>query len=86
MAAPDALLRIALLSWAGDRTAALTDQQRVWVAARLRRVDRTPLTAQERARLKAPLLAWAQTRFTPDVVAKLAAQFPQEVAHGHAHD
>lgn len=83
MSAAETVLRIALVCWAQDPLAALTEDQRQWIFARLNRQPSLPLTPSERAKVQAPLLAWAQTTLGPEVVAKLTAQFAAEVAHGH---
>jgi hypothetical protein len=52
----DALLRLALVCMALDPTSSLTPDQRRWVKALKDRA--APFTTGERARLKAPILAW----------------------------
>jgi len=54
----DTLLRMALTCWCIDPAHGLTPAQHAWLTARL--AARTPLTPEERARLRAPLLAWCR--------------------------
>jgi hypothetical protein len=71
----DAVLRIALASMAADPTSALTQEQRVWIIDLASRTTR--FTAEERVRLKTPLLLWIEAKMPRcyDVVAK---QFGEE--------
>jgi len=67
--ADQTVLRMALAMYAADATSPCTDLQRRWLVQRL--TYPRPLTAQERARLQAPLLAWyrqAHPRTAPLVV------------------
>jgi hypothetical protein len=59
-AAQDAVVRIALGMFVADRRAALTPAQRARVLARLEdtTLQDQPFTAQEKAQLKGPLLAY----------------------------
>lgn len=50
-------LRMALMCWSVDPDHGMTPSQHLWVTTRLK--DHTPLPPEERARLRAPLLAWA---------------------------
>lgn len=58
--APDVVLRMALACWSVSLDHDMSPTQHAWLTTRLK--DQTPLTSEERARLRAPLLAWC-TRF-----------------------
>jgi hypothetical protein len=77
--APDVVLRMALVCWRLDPHHGMTPAQHAWLTARL--TDHTPLTPPERARLRAPLLAWCQRRGG----AKLAAVIQRQYALGEPH-
>lgn len=68
----DSVVRMALASMAADPQSALTTVQRQWIVDLVPRT--TPLTAHERERLKAPLLAWVEAR-QPRILVIVAAQF-----------
>ena len=53
----DTVLRMALTCWCVDLGHGMTSEQHAWLTARL--AERTPLTPEERARVRAPLLTWA---------------------------
>lgn len=74
-AAHDSIVRMALLCWLCDRASTLTPAQRQWVLALGQRT--TPLTTTERARIRAPLLAWVAER-QPRIYDIVAAQFTEE--------
>jgi hypothetical protein len=71
----DSVLRLALASMAADPTSALTREQRVWIIDLAHRTTR--FTAEERARLKAPLMVWIHERM-PRCVPIITRQFQQE--------
>lgn len=69
----DTLIRIALVCMAQDPLWPLTTGQQEYLQTRL--ATRAPLTAQERTRLKSPLLTWAMARLGTDAYARLERQF-----------
>jgi hypothetical protein len=75
MSQSDALVRIALAAMAADLYSGLTPADRASIRALPQ--QRTPLMAQDRARWKDILLAWARAR-VPGAVERIAEQFPQE--------
>ena len=52
----DVVLRMALACWCVDPDHCMTPSQHLWLTTRLK--DWTPLTPEERTRLREPLLAW----------------------------
>lgn len=73
-AAQDTVLRMALLMMACDASSTLTTAQRQWIIDLGQRT--TPLTSQERLRLKTPLLAWVKER-QPRILDIVSAQFEE---------
>lgn len=73
----DSVLRLALASMAADPTSALTRAQRQWVIELAHRTTR--LTAEERGKLKTPLLAYITERM-PRCEAIVRKQFQEEEA------
>ena len=73
--AEQTVLRMALMMYAVDATSPCTDLQRRWLVQRLQYPR--PLTAQERARLQAPLLAWYRQAH-PRTAPLVARQFEEE--------
>jgi hypothetical protein len=69
------VLRLALSALAADPASPLSDAQRQEIIALAHRTD--PLTAQERAAYKEPLLAWVE-KVMPRNLELIAKQFPQE--------
>lgn len=63
--AHDTILRLALAMYARDPKSDATAPQRAWIRDRLQRVTADgqclPLTAQERARMRGPLVAYMAT-------------------------
>lgn len=52
----DTVLHMALTCWCIDPDHGMTPSQHAWLTTRLK--DHMPLTPEERARLRKPLLAW----------------------------
>jgi hypothetical protein len=71
----DSVLRLALCAMAADPDSALTAAQRSWIVDLGHRTDR--FTAQERARIKTPLLAWVKARM-PRCESIIEKQFTEE--------
>jgi len=78
-AAGDSVLRLALGLWAADSKSNITDVQRRWVIQRLQVVEEgwQQFSAGEKARLKAPLLAYIQEHHA-GILAIVARQFATE--------
>jgi len=73
--ADETLVRMALAMYAADATSPCTDLQRRWLVQRLHYPR--PLTAQERARLQEPLLAWYRQAH-PRTAPLVARQFEED--------
>ena len=69
------VLRMALACWSIDPDHRMTPSQHAWLTMRLN--DHTPLTPEERARLRAPLLAWAARLGGERLAAVMERQFTE---------
>ena len=75
MSVQDSVIRMALASMAADATSPLTVAQRQWIIALPQRA--TPLTCDERVKLKPPLLAWVAQR-QPRIADIVQRQFRED--------
>lgn len=84
-AAQDAVVRLALGMWVFDVRAGLTGDQRQRLIARLHDTERLgePFTVEEKARLRAPLLAYCK-EYHVRIYDIVEAQFPQPIGEGGA--
>ena len=74
----DTLLRMALTCWCVDPEHGQTPSQHAWLTTRL--TARTLLTPEERARLRAPLLAWCQRCGGERLAAMVERQYAEDEA------
>ena len=74
----DTLLRMALACWCVDPDHGMTLSQRAWLTKRLK--DLMPLTAEERARLREPLLAWCMRLGGERLAAVVERQYAEDTA------
>ena len=71
-------LRTALTCWCIDPDHGMTPPQHAWLTIRL--AARTPLTPEERARLRAPLLAWCRRCGGERLAAMVERQYAEDEA------
>ena len=74
--ATDTVLRMALTCLLIAPDHGMTPEQHAWLTTRLK--DHTPLTPEERARLREPLLAWCLRRSGERLAAVIARQHDEE--------
>jgi len=72
----DVVLRMALVCWSVDPDHGMTPSQHAWLSMRLK--DLTPLTPEERGRLREPLLAWCMRFGGERLAAVVARQYTEQ--------
>jgi hypothetical protein len=71
----DTVVRMALACWCVDPEHGMTPSQHSWLSARLK--DQMPLTPEERARLREPLLGWCRRCGGERLAAVVARQYEE---------
>ena len=73
----DVVLRMALMCWSVDPNHGMSPTQHAWLTTRLK--DQTPLTPEERARLREPLLTWGMRFGGERLAAVVERQYAEKV-------
>ena len=74
----DTVLRMALACWSVAPDHGMPPSQHLWITIRLK--DQTPLTPEERARLREPLLDWCRRCGGERLAAVVARQYEEDAA------